>query len=432
MASALAASGMAIGVLAVPAAVSTSASTPVLAAADLGMQSNPDDLKKKKRQVEKDIERAEEDLHSSSSRMQRASAALATAREQLGAAKVTLAAAEAKVATAAERDAQMQAELDEATLALEQAQAELESSRVDRAAQRDQVATTITDIYQQGDPELLAFASLLDAKTPADLTRQTKMRDAIVDRESRTYQELQASEVLLEVKEAQVAAAKEVVATKRAAAAAHLAEMQEYEAEAASAKAAVAARVGERRTAHEAAAAARRADEQALAELEREEAALADKLRRLAEAALRAQRARQSTSSGQAGGFLTSPVSNARLSSPYGWRTHPIYGYWGLHDGQDWAADCGQPLVAGADGRVVSSYYSSVYGNRLVIDHGAVAGRGLATVYNHASSYRVGVGATVSRGQVIGYVGNTGWSTGCHLHFSVMANGQTVDPRGWL
>ncbi len=399
------------------------------------MQSNPDDLKKKKRQVEQDIERAEDDLHSSSARMQQASAALATAREQLGAAKVALAAAEAKVATAAERDAQMQAELDEATLALEQAQAELESSRVDRAAQRDQVATTITDIYQQGDPELLAFASLLDAKTPADLTRQTKMRDAIVDRESRTYQELQASEVLLEVREAQVAAAKEVVATKRAAAAAHLAEMQEYEAEAASAQAAVAARVGERRTAHLAAAQARRPTR-------RRSLPWSVRRRRSPRSSAGSRRrpcARSGPSRRSRGRRPGRPVASSprrsptlRLSSPFGWRTHPIYGYWGLHDGQDWAADCGQPLVAGADGRVVSSYYSSVYGNRLVIDHGAVAGRGLATVYNHASSYRVGVGARVSRGQVIGYVGNTGWSTGCHLHFSVMANGQTVDPRGWL
>ena len=60
------------------------------------------------------------------------------------------------------------------------------------------------------------------------------------------------------------------------------------------------------------------------------------------------------------------------------------------------------------------------------------AGRGVATIYNHASGYNVGVGARVAEGQVIGYEGSTGWSTGCHLHFTVMANGQAVDPMNWL
>ncbi|WP_110181934.1 M23 family metallopeptidase [Nocardioides solisilvae] len=424
---------LALGVLAVGTAAVPHVTTAAVAASPFA-QGDADDLKKKKRTVERRIEQAETDLHASSTRMQRAASALASAREQLGVAQVTLAAAEAKVATAEERDARMQVELDAATAELEAAQAELAAGQAQRATQRGQVAATIADMYQQGDPELLAFASLLDARTPADLTRQTEMRDAIVDREARVYQELQASEVLLEVHEARVAEAKAQVEVKRQAAADHLVEMQGYRAEALAAKEAVAALVGERRTAQVEAAAARRADQAELAKLEAEEKALADKLRRLALEALRAQRARaraQAGPPGNSGGFLDAPVGGV-LSSPFGFRTHPIYGYWGLHDGQDWAADCGTPLYAGANGRVVSSYTSAVYGRRLVLDHGVVAGRGLATVYNHASSYTVGPGASVQRGQVIGYVGDTGWSTGCHLHFTVMANGRAVDPRGWL
>ena len=74
----------------------------------------------------------------------------------------------------------------------------------------------------------------------------------------------------------------------------------------------------------------------------------------------------------------------------------------------------------------------AVYGNRLVVDHGLLGGKGVATIYNHASGYTVGVGEQVAEGQVLGYEGDTGWSTGCHLHFTVMANGQAVDPMNWF
>ncbi|QCC78629.1 M23 family metallopeptidase [Nocardioides daphniae] len=70
--------------------------------------------------------------------------------------------------------------------------------------------------------------------------------------------------------------------------------------------------------------------------------------------------------------------------------------------------------------------------NRLVLDHGILSGVGVASIYNHATKYVVRTGERVKRGQVIGYVGSTGWSTGCHLHFTVMVNGRTVDPRKWL
>ena len=69
---------------------------------------------------------------------------------------------------------------------------------------------------------------------------------------------------------------------------------------------------------------------------------------------------------------------------------------------------------------------------RLIVNHGVLNGAGVATIYNHASSYTVGAGAQVQRGQVNGYVGDTGWSTACHLHFTVMANGRAVDPENWF
>ena len=81
---------------------------------------------------------------------------------------------------------------------------------------------------------------------------------------------------------------------------------------------------------------------------------------------------------------------------------------------------------------MLEEYYQSAWGNRVIIDHGFQQGVGLATISNHLSSYAVGVGARVRRGDVIGYVGTTGWSTGCHLHFTVLQNGVAVDPQSWF
>ena len=120
------------------------------------------------------------------------------------------------------------------------------------------------------------------------------------------------------------------------------------------------------------------------------------------------------------------------MTSPFGWRIHPIYGYRSLHDGIDVGAACGTPIRAVADGTVLEEYFQTAWGNRIIIDHGFRRGVGLATISNHLSGYAVGTGARVRRGDVIGYVGTTGWSTGCHLHFTVLQNGTAVDPQLWF
>ena len=120
------------------------------------------------------------------------------------------------------------------------------------------------------------------------------------------------------------------------------------------------------------------------------------------------------------------------ITSPFGVRFHPVLKVWKLHDGTDFGAGCGTPIVAPASGKVLSEYFSTAWGNRIIIDHGTHKGVGLSTISNHLSSYAVAAGAHVTRGQVVGYVGTTGWSTGCHLHFTVMQNGVPVDPVSWL
>ncbi|WP_397207154.1 M23 family metallopeptidase [Nocardioides zeae] len=128
---------------------------------------------------------------------------------------------------------------------------------------------------------------------------------------------------------------------------------------------------------------------------------------------------------------LSYPV-NGRVTSPYGMRVHPIYGYYSLHDGVDFGAACGTPMYAAADGEVVERYYQSAWGNRLIIDNGYMRGAGISTIYNHATRYVVSVGQHVRRGQLVGYVGTTGWSTGCHLHFTVYRNGSPTNPMNYF
>lgn len=125
-------------------------------------------------------------------------------------------------------------------------------------------------------------------------------------------------------------------------------------------------------------------------------------------------------------GFVR-PVQG-RLTSSYGMRLHPVLGYRKLHDGTDFGAACGTPIRAAASGVVTQRYYNAGYGHRLMIDHGRVNGSYVTTGYNHATHYIVGVGTRVTQGQTIGYVGTTGYSTGCHLHLMVWENGRVVNP----
>jgi murein DD-endopeptidase MepM/ murein hydrolase activator NlpD len=113
-------------------------------------------------------------------------------------------------------------------------------------------------------------------------------------------------------------------------------------------------------------------------------------------------------------------------------RMHPILRVYKLHDGTDFGAACGTPIYAAADGQVVSAYFDGAYGNRVILANGTVSGTSLATSYNHLTSDTVSIGQSVKRGQVIGYAGTTGYSTGCHLHFMVYRNGATTDPMAWL
>jgi murein DD-endopeptidase MepM/ murein hydrolase activator NlpD len=128
---------------------------------------------------------------------------------------------------------------------------------------------------------------------------------------------------------------------------------------------------------------------------------------------------------------LRHPV-NGPITSPFGMRVDPITGTWRLHSGTDFGAVCGTPILAAAAGVVRSVTWHPSYGNRLVLVHETADGVRLTTAYNHASGYIVRAGQRVAAGQVIGSVGTTGDSTGCHLHFMVYADDRLADPMTYL
>ena len=138
------------------------------------------------------------------------------------------------------------------------------------------------------------------------------------------------------------------------------------------------------------------------------------------------------SSGGRSGGhgFLY-PVSGP-VTSPFGMRLHPLLKVWKLHDGTDFGAVCGTAIRAPYAGVVTRAYFNRAYGNRLFLSHGSVDGIKVQTVFNHAARYLVRPGQRVSRGQVIGEVGSTGFSTGCHLHLMLWLNGRLSNPMSWL
>jgi murein DD-endopeptidase MepM/ murein hydrolase activator NlpD len=126
---------------------------------------------------------------------------------------------------------------------------------------------------------------------------------------------------------------------------------------------------------------------------------------------------------GRSTGALTRPVPGM-VSSNFGMRRHPILGYSRMHRGMDFRAGYGTPILAASDGRVASAGWAGGHGQRVQIAHG----EGLSTSYSHMSRIAVRPGSRVRQGQVIGYVGSTGLSTGPHLHYELYKNGVAVNP----
>lgn len=130
----------------------------------------------------------------------------------------------------------------------------------------------------------------------------------------------------------------------------------------------------------------------------------------------------------ETGGFMFPLAASGGVTCAYGMRTHPIYGYVSFHTGVDLAAGEGTAIYATKSGTVTSASYGEANGFYVTINHGD----GYSSLYAHMTNYIVSPGDYVTQGQIIGYVGSTGWSTGPHLHFEILYNGSNVNPMNYI
>ena len=355
------------------------------------------DPKDQKRKVDREIAQLREQLHETSSDLASAYLALRTTQAALPAAKAKLDKATAALAKADQRNDEMAVALQVARANEARAVDALAKTDADIADTRSRVAHFAAQMYQDQGMGQLSVA--LSATSPDDFATKIAMADTVMSVQNKSLDRLSTVQAAATAQKAHVEALRRDVARAKVAAEKAL-------------KAATAARTQ--------ASAAKMAAARARAK--REAAARA--------AARRAKKRYVPPPPERSGGYLSAP-SGAPVSSEYGMRYHPVLHYWRLHAGRDYAANCGQPIYAAASGTIISAGGAGGYGNQLVIDHGVHSGVSLATTYNHMSSF-ARTGGYIRRGAVVGYVGTTGTSTGCHLHFETREDGNPVDPRKWL
>jgi len=134
---------------------------------------------------------------------------------------------------------------------------------------------------------------------------------------------------------------------------------------------------------------------------------------------------------GGSSGSFGWPTDHRVVTSPYGWRFHPIWQEQRLHSGTDIRARCGEPIYAVASGTARAASMGG-FGNQVLVDHGVINGKSYVTTSNHMQRFAVSTGQKVKKGQVLGYSGTTGTSTACHLHLEMHVNGTLVNPMSVL
>jgi murein DD-endopeptidase MepM/ murein hydrolase activator NlpD len=384
-------------------------------------------LRHQQSQAQHSVKHAQADLDESSQESRHAYTALTRSKAELHAARHALRVAHAHVQAARDQLDRVRRQLARAEARLERAKTNLQRQQQAASDQHDQLVNTVTSFYEQGDPQLMGLISLLGTATPDDLTSKQANNSLVLDSQDQILASLKATQVLLKVQTDELAAARDQVASTKARAAANLVAKRRYQQQAVDAKRQVEKTVHARQHAFALARRARAHDRAILARSKHRAARVHQQL--MAQIAQEQQHGGGYT--GTTSGLLMRPV-NGPITSPYGYRENPVMHYWGLHDGDDFGAACGTPIWAAGNATVMSQYYSSVWGNRLYLNLGLVNGKNVTVIYNHLSAYRSHVGEHVSRGQVVGLIGTTGWSTGCHTHMTVMVNGVAVNPAPWL
>lgn len=415
--------------LAMAAATGLAAVAPT-AAAPVAVPRGADPVRDRADALEDQIAQLRGTLEGASAELVEAVVTLRRAQAQLAQARAVLEAARARLRAAAERDAVLTARLAYARAQEEKATQEL---RAGRAAQRRTEAALGRIAREAYVGSGLAGLSLaLQAQTPEDFAVRLTVAGAAIQSQGSAVRRLAVEQADMRARTDRVQALRDQVAELKRQSAALVVERRDAEAAARAAESRIAGLVAAERATVATITARVAAEKARLDRWRAEQTRLRAVLAARARAAAARSRARQGSIAPRtsSGGFLSYPTS-APVTSSYGMRFHPVLRYWRLHSGTDFGSPCGNPIRAAAAGQVVSVGWAGGYGNRVVLDHGFVRGVGLATTYNHLTRAVVG-GGSVGRGQLIGYSGTTGLSTGCHLHFETLVNGGYVDPMGWL
>ncbi|MBI1377045.1 MAG: peptidoglycan DD-metalloendopeptidase family protein [Frankiales bacterium] len=372
--------------------------------------------------IKKKVAAASDDLAQASKAVTRAAEALQRARTQLPAAEAALAAALTAQTDARRAAAAAEVARSRATAAVATAHQRLVAARQRIVDMNGQIGDLARAVYTQGP--FSELAAIVSAQSPSDFADQLEAIRTFSRSQNRALADLEAAKAAVALANVQAQQAQTRATAAAAAAQAALERAATAAEKAKAAKASVDALVAERADALAVAAREK-------AKVKKQYLSLKKEQKRLAELERRAAAAHASSggsSSATPTGSLMWPIPGAYVVGGVGWRVHPVYGYRSCHTGLDIHGAYGTPIHAAAAGTVIEVLNYGAYGLHTVISHGGA----LSTMYAHQSSTTVHVGQVVAKGQVIGYVGATGWVTGPHLHFEVHVNGVPYDPMGWF
>ncbi|MDR1767376.1 MAG: peptidoglycan DD-metalloendopeptidase family protein [Propionibacteriaceae bacterium] len=441
-----------------------------------------DNLEDTRDKVRQSLVTAKKDAASAAKQVESATADLESAQDSLAKAEAKLDKLKRELEDAKKEQAEAEAALERAKQALADAEQDEKDAQADVDQQRALIGTVARSEFQK-HTDLVGLGIVFEADDYASLSNQLQWSNTIFDSSAVQLQKLAEKEAVLTATrkakadakadvEAQTKAAKQKVEKAEALADAAAAQAKAVKALVAANEDAQAAAEADLDSSQKRVKALEKQEKQVLAkiaaakkaaeEARRKAAAEAKRkkeeaAKKAAEAKAKAEAAAASSSDSEDGDKATtsaplmldgspSPTTapssagfiypvNAKPGSPFGMRYHPILHYYRMHWGQDFGAKCGAPLYAMADGVVADirpTATSNGLGNYTVISYGTYKGKSISSGYAHQSKIIVHEGQSVKQGQLVGYVGTTGLSTGCHLHLQIYYGSDRVNPMQFL
>ncbi len=323
-------------------------------------------------------------------------------RKKARAAHEQLREVESSLAVAEKELSELETKLSDVVTQMTKNEEALAKAEADLKERGEAYAKRVRNIYMHGQMNYLDV--LLGARDFSDFNTRMELLLRIVKNDTQLITKIRSDQALVKAQQEKLASDK--------------AEIGKLRNESAAKKEVIASQRQQRKVVFEQAAAERNQAEREYNDLRATSQRITDMIRRMEAGG---------QIIGQGTGAMVWPL-RGEITSPFGWRTHPIFGTQKYHSGLDIGGDYGDPIKAADEGVVISSGWLGGYGYCVIIDHG----NGVTTLYGHNSELWVGVGDRVGKGQTIALCGSTGYSTGPHCHFEVREHGETVNPLNYL